>query len=182
MKKWILPLVAFLCFGTAASAQAFSSGSAGDIFVGYSYYHFDAPGNFFAGPAILADMNGGSASLGVYPFAHLGVVADFGGYVSGSNSELGSAYILTYMFGPRVIFRSGHFTPFAQFLVGGANVNISGVGTSLAWAGGLGMDFNVTPHFAIRLPQVEFVRTYFSDGATNVQDNIRASAGVVFRF
>jgi hypothetical protein len=182
MKRWMLLLVAFLCFGAAASAQAFNSAPTGDVFVGYSYYHFDAPGTFFAGPAILADMNGGSASLGVYPFAHLGVVADFGGYVSGANSELGNAYILTYMFGPRVIFRSGHFTPFAQFLVGGAQVNVSGVGTSLAWAGGLGLDFNVTPHFGIRLPQVEYVRTYFSDGAANVQDNIRASAGVVFRF
>jgi hypothetical protein len=110
------------------------------------------------------------------------VVADLGGYVSGENSELGRAATITYMFGPRVVFRSGHFTPFAQFLVGGAHIDVPGVGTGFAWSGGLGLDINVTPHFAIRLPQVEYVRTYFSDAATNVQENIRASAGVVFSF
>jgi hypothetical protein len=182
MRRWALLSIAFLCFSGAASAQALDYNARADVFVGYSYYHLDSPGTFLTGPAILVDMNGGSASLALYPYAHLGVVADFGGYASRESSELGSAVILTYMFGPRVVFRSGHFTPFAQFLVGGANINIPGSGTSLAWSGGLGLDFNISPHFAVRLPQVEYVRTYFYDGATNEQDNVRASAGVVFRF
>lgn len=75
MKRWALLFAAFLCFTAVASAQ---DNPKVEIFGGYSYYHFDAPGTFFAGPAILADLNGASASVAVNPFSHLGLVADFG--------------------------------------------------------------------------------------------------------
>jgi Outer membrane protein beta-barrel domain len=180
MKRWVLLFAAFLCFGAVASAQDFPKV---EVFGGYSFYHFDSPGSaFFDTSPLRASMNGGSASISVNPFTHLGLVADFGGYASGNNSDLGATDIITYLFGPKVAFRSGRFTPFAQFLVGGAHVAINGVGESLAWSGGLGLDVNMSRHFGVRLGQLDYIRTYFADGSTGTQHNLRASAGVVFRF
>ena len=85
------------------------------------------------------------------------------------------------MAGPKVAFRTGRFTPFAQFLVGGAHLDITSQ-TDLAWAGGLGLDANLTRMLGVRLFQVEYVRTYFPDGITGEQNSVRASAGLVVRF
>jgi opacity protein-like surface antigen len=154
-----------------------------EIFGGYSYLHFDAPGvpgNEI--PPILANLNGGSASIAVNPMKYLGLVADFGGYAAGESSDLGSAHLFTFLFGPKVAFRSGPFTPFAQVLLGGAHLDISGVPNTFAWAAGGGLDYNLSAHWGVRVVQVEYLGTYFNDGATNTQHNIRASAGVVYRF
>jgi hypothetical protein len=185
MKRWVLLFAAFLCFSAVASAQVFSAQEGTpkvELFGGYSYYHFDAPGTLATGPAILANLNGGSGSISVNPFKYLGLVADFGGYHATQNSELGNANIYTFLFGPKIAFRSGPFTPFAQVLFGGAHLNISGVPNTFAWAAGGGLDFNLSHHWGIRLAQIEYLSTYFNDGATNHQDNIRASAGIVYRF
>jgi peptidoglycan-associated lipoprotein len=113
---------------------------------------------------------------------YLGLVADFGGYAAGESSELGSSHLFTALFGPKIALRAGPFTPFAQALVGVAHVNISGTPNTIAWSGGLGLDFNLSHHWGVRVAQVEYLSTYFNDGATDHQNNIRASAGIVYRF
>jgi len=50
--------------------------------------------------------------------------------------------------------------------------------TAFAWAIGGGVDWNLKERLAIRLGQFDYLPTYF--GSTT-QNNIRYSAGVVFR-
>jgi hypothetical protein len=106
-------------------------------------------------------------------------VGDFGGYYN--NSEFGGT-LFTYLFGPKIAIRTGRFTPFGQFLFGGAHADVGGGLNAFAWAGGVGLDVNLTHLIGVRLAQVEYLRTDFTDGITNHQNNLRVSAGVVLRF
>ena len=182
MKRWVLLFAASLCLSAVASAQAEDNPKL-EGFIGYSYYHFEDPGDNIGDLPIRANMNGGSASVSFNPIKYLGVVADFGGYAASNSSELGGGSIYTYLFGPKVAIRMGRFTPFAQFLGGGARFDVGGgTNTSGAWAGGVGLDANLTRHLGVRLFQLEYLRTYFTDGIHDQQNNVRASAGVVVRF
>ncbi|PYX81904.1 MAG: hypothetical protein DMG66_01330 [Acidobacteria bacterium] len=51
--------------------------------------------------------------------------------------------------------------------------------TSLAWALGGGVDWNVLPRVAVRLVQADLLQTRFGD---DNQNNGRFSFGVVFKF
>jgi hypothetical protein len=56
---------------------------------------------------------------------------------------------------------------------------------SFAWTAGGGLDFNLRRHLAIRIIQAEYLMTRFQDyssGKTTEQDDVRLSAGLVFRF
>jgi hypothetical protein len=186
MKRWVLLFAVSLCFSAVVSAQAEDNPKL-EAFVGYSYYHFEDPGNHLGGEnaigPIRANLNGGSASISYNPFKYLGIVGDFGEYASTEGSALGGPRIFTYLFGPKVALRTGKLTPFGQLLFGGARLGIGSGGLSaFAWAAGVGLDVNLTHHIGVRLAQLEYLRTSFSDGITNTQDNIRASAGVTFRF
>jgi hypothetical protein len=182
MKRWAFLIAALLCFSTVASAQAEDNPKL-ELFGGYSYFHFEDPGNHLGGEDAIgplrANLNGGSGSIAFNPFKYLGVVADFGGY--NNNVDLGGT-IFTYLFGPKVAFRTGRFTPFAQVLFGGAHLTTGGGLSAFAWAGGVGLDVNLTHLIGVRLFQVEYLRTDLNDGITNTQNNLRASAGVVLRF
>jgi outer membrane protein OmpA-like peptidoglycan-associated protein len=135
----------------------------------------------------------------------LGIVADFGGYrVSRFGTPTGGIVsadgnVFSYLFGPRLSFRHDRFTPFVQVLLGAASasqVTLSGctVGCTplagddaFAMTAGGGLDLKVSRRFAIRLIQAEYLMTRFPDAATNTenkltQNNIRLSAGIVFRF
>jgi outer membrane protein OmpA-like peptidoglycan-associated protein/opacity protein-like surface antigen len=157
-------------------------------------------------------LHGGSTSVAYNFNRYLGVVADFAGF---DNTRLtlssptgsrtlpadGSAY--TYMFGPRLSYRThSRFTPFAQVLVGGAyasNVFISGCAGSYScqplaydWAfaalTGTGFDIRINHYLAIRPIQAEYLLTHFtnptlpSGSERGWQNNGRFSAGIVLRF
>jgi hypothetical protein len=47
---------------------------------------------------------------------------------------------------------------------------------------GGGVDLRLSPHFAIRPLQADWLRTQFPNGATNVQNDLRLGAEIVFRF
>ena len=139
---------------------------------------------------------------------YFGIVGDFGGYES-DHLTLGGAppinvhadgSAFSYMFGPRVSFRSGRLTPFAQYLLGGlyaTRVKLPGcsggaVCTALpsenafAMTAGGGVDVTLTRHFALRVIQVEYMFTRFRDptsstGQTARQNDVRLSTGIVFR-
>jgi hypothetical protein len=174
-----------------------------ELFLGYSYLR--------AVPT-LADgnrmvwLNGGSASIAFNLNRYLGLVGDFGGFrdsevkLMNSNSVVdssGNAY--TYLFGPRFSFRNHtRVTPFAQALFGGmraSEVTLSGCSgggctplpseNKFALTAGGGLDIGVNRHFAIRIVQAEYLMTRFENletGANASQNDMRLSAGVVFRF
>jgi len=158
----------------------------------------------------IAWLQGGSASFAYNFNKYLGLVADFGAYndtrfspgpppAYGVVSSQGGA--LTYLLGPRLSFRkSDRFTPFVQVLFGATNagpVGLTGCTSgacvplvsenTFAMTAGVGLDLKVSHHVAIRLVQAEYLLTRFGDASTNTgvnvtQNNMRLSAGIVFRF
>jgi hypothetical protein len=180
----------------SASAQ---DNSKVDLFGGYSYLMFRPNAT---GVASKINFNGGIGSLSYNLNDWLAGVAEFGGYHAGTiNSNTGvpfagaSVNALSYLFGPKIYMSKGKITPFAQVLFGGVHAMPSGFGSTavnqnafgLALGGGL--DWNASPHFAVRLGQIEYLMTRFSNvnngigtGGTGTQNNFRYSAGVVFKF
>ena len=136
------------------------------------------------------NLNGGSGSL-AYSFTdRFSLVADFGAYkFSGLPAGLEST-MYTYLFGPRVSLRkSGRITPFAQWLLGGGRLtastgSVDAGENGFAMAVGGGVDIGFRPHIAVRLIQAEYLLTRFPrvNGDSATQNDVRLSAGLVFRF
>jgi outer membrane protein OmpA-like peptidoglycan-associated protein/opacity protein-like surface antigen len=157
-------------------------------------------------------LHGGSTSVAYNFNRYLGVVADFAGFdntrltlssPTGSRTLPADGSVYTYMFGPRLSYRThSRFTPFAQVLVGGAyasNVFISGCTGSascqplaydwgFATTAGTGFDIRINHYLAIRPIQAEYLLTHFtnptlpSGSERGWQNNGRFSAGIVLRF
>ena len=113
----------------------------------------------------------------------------------------GTAY--TYLFGPRLSFRNHtRFTPFAQVLAGGVHASAVTVDSctgsacavlpsqnSFALTGGGGLDIRLTHRISIRAVQAEYMLTRFqgvasgvSTGASDTQNDLRLSSGLLFAF
>lgn len=141
--------------------------------------------------------NGGSGYV-EYNLNHVvGLVADLGAnYASTVNGFSLNNTTFTYLFGPRFNWRLSHFTPYVQTLVGGARFSnaydpgspspVLGVSeNTFAAAIGGGVDVNLTDHIALKPIQVEYFMTQLPSEFVNVnqvQNNLRYSAGVVFKF
>jgi outer membrane protein OmpA-like peptidoglycan-associated protein len=175
-----------------------------ELFVGYSYLR--------AVPSIdsanrLVWLNGGSTSVAFNLNRYLGLVGDFGGFndtelnVTGTSSSHAldsSGTVFTYLAGPRLSFRQhNRITPFAQVLFGGIHASAvtlsdcTGACTllpsenSFAMTAGVGLDVKVRQHLAIRVVQAEYLMTRFEDRTTGdsaMQNDMRLSSGIVFRF
>ncbi len=141
--------------------------------------------------------NGGSAYLEYNLNRVVGLVADLGANNIGSVSGIPlDNTTFTYLFGPRFNWRLARFTPYVQTLVGGARFSnaydpgssspLLGVTeNSFAAAIGGGVDFRLTDHIALKPLQVEYFMTQLPSTVVNVnqvQNNLRYSAGIVFRF
>jgi outer membrane immunogenic protein len=136
------------------------------------------------------NLQGGSGSL-TYNFSdRFAVLADVGAYrFTGLPSGLNST-MYTYLFGPRITLRkSNRFTPFAQVLLGGGRLNASTSGVDagengFAMALGGGLDVSFGRRLAIRVGEVDYLLTRFDNvsGSSATQNNVRVSAGIVFRF
>lgn len=142
----------------------------------------------------------------------LSAVFDFSGYYSSPKINIGlptaipinsSSYL--YLFGPRFTYRRWqHLTPFAEGLLGIANIRFTAPSVGLtnsvsanafASAFGGGVDYAVNQRFAIRLIEADYVVTRFREiaidpttglvdfsGQRRTQNNARASVGIVLRF
>ena len=178
-----------------------------ELFLGYSYLRA-AP--TFAEGNRLVHLNGGSASVAFNLTRSFGLVTDFGGFADsqvalagpganpvGTVDSKGDVY--TFLFGPRFSYRRHErIVPFAQVLAGGVHaseVALNGctgsacqvlpAQSSFALTAGGGLDLKVQKHLAIRLVQAEYLMTRLADtstGYTTTQNDIRLSAGLVFRF
>lgn len=95
----------------------------------------------------------------------------------------------SFLFGPRIsIRRNKRVTPFVHALFGASHLRtrateqgqtFSFSDTSFGTVLGGGLDVRVNNHIAIRVIQVDYVRTSFFD---ETQNKGRISAGIVFRF
>jgi opacity protein-like surface antigen len=100
--------------------------------------------------------------------------------------------LLSYLFGPKYALRmSDRWQPFGQLLVGGAHASGtfepsesggSGSYNAFAMVAGGGLDANLTPRFAVRAFEADYYLTLFPNGVNGHQNNLRISAGVIFRF
>lgn len=150
----------------------------------------------------------------------IGIVADFDGrygtpFTASSISKVsglpeGSAY--SFLVGPVISYRKyKNFTPFAHGLFGVDRTSLksstinglptpvtsaSANYTDFAFAGGAGVDYKLTQHFALRPAQVDYFHTSVNlnklyqsafapglfEGPATHQRNLRFSTGVVFQF
>lgn len=158
----------FLFLTFSALAQDYPKA---EVFGGYSYLRSGG-----------ANFNGGSGSIAYNPSNWLGILGDIGVY---HNGQVGSTNFVTYLFGPRLSYRkSSRVTPYAQLVLGGAHASSSFLGLSassnaFAMSMGGGLDAGISPRFAVRLVQVEYLLTANSAGHGN---SARISAGLVFRW
>jgi opacity protein-like surface antigen len=179
----VVCLLTFLSLcGVAAQAQETPKV---DIFAGYSYIR-DNPstaGSF--------SLNGGNASVSYHFKDWVSGVADFGGYHSGSILGGTDGTLSTYLFGPRVSYRSFmHLKPFAEALFGTAHAGegiaggIHGTQNAFAMALGGGVDYRLTNRFSLRPLEVDYLLTRFNEGTPNnqSQNNLRVSTGIVIHF
>jgi hypothetical protein len=138
-------------------------------------------------------MQGGSVQMHAQFWRGLGVVADVSGMHTASVSGSGVGLdMVTATFGPRYTWslRPHHMQLFGQALVGEANGLHSvfpGVDAAtdnanhVALLVGGGMNMPFSRHFAVRAFEASWLRTSLPNGATNVQNNLRLGAGIVFR-
>lgn len=163
-----------------------------DLFLGYSYTHV-SPSSISALPSYPSQ--GGEASVSVKVYRWVAAVADFGlGTTSPRNSNIVGIQIhgtqTSYLFGPRITLPHWRrVTPFGQVLLGFAHAqaglyDTSNSQRSFAWTAGGGLDVRLKAGVSLRLIQVEYLQTRFSEwtNGSQYQNNLRASTGVVFHF
>jgi hypothetical protein len=139
-------------------------------------------------------MQGGSAQLTGELYRGLAVTADVtgmhGNHINASGTGLD---LVTAVFGPRYTWSPAHhkYALFGQTLVGSAFgfksvfPNPAGAlssANSLALVLGGGMNVNLSPHFALRAFEADWMRTQLPNATSNVQNNLQLAAGAVLRF
>jgi hypothetical protein len=112
-----------------------------------------------------------------------------------------NANMFTYLFGPVVRVPVGRVVPYGEVLFGGSNTNgYASLSDSVAAAGGTvhgsgtqhpftmaiggGLDVSVNKHIALRLAELDYLLTRYTNPFTNTnnQNSFRYQAGVVFKF
>jgi opacity protein-like surface antigen len=139
--------------------------------------------------------NGGFGTVEYNVNKVVGVVAEIGGdHVGTVNGVPLNNTTFGYFFGPRFNWRLAKFTPYVQTLVGGERFSsafnpttgntVNGLSqNNFALAVGGGIDYNLTSRISIKPAQFEYVMAQVPQNGLNYsQNNLRYSAGVVFRF
>jgi outer membrane immunogenic protein len=192
MKTHGILLGTLLVFSVAASTQEEALTPVAEVGFSYSYTRVN-PGGILSG----ANANGGYGYVEYNFNKVVGLVADLGANHVGNAGgvQLGDT-TFEYLFGPRFNWRKSRFTPYMQVLVGGQRLSngldpssttprLASSQNNFAAAVGGGVDFNLTRHIAVKPIQLEYLAAQVSPGGRNldfVQNNLRYSAGVVFRF
>ena len=174
---------AFTFILLVAEVAAAQIPTAGNIFVGYSYYNSSLNDN-------RNSLNGWEGSIEGKFLPFIGIVADFDGHYgsqdfrscNGFDCVLFSADLTQhdYLFGPRVSFSVGRFRPFAHLLIGASHVDAHNLrsDTSFATAVGGGLDYRFLRILAWRF-QGDYVHTNVFDSP---QHDVRLSTGIVLHF
>jgi len=127
------------------------------------------------------DCHGGSGSAAYNVDDPFWAVAEISGCRDTGLPSGASGHVVTYLFGPRISWRSSNkFIPYGQFLVGGAQSGGTGTasGNAFAAAIGGGLDVTVSHHFSFRVAQAEFLLTRFGGSQ---QNNLRLESGIILR-
>ena len=135
-------------------------------------------------------LEGGGAEFATSTFHGIAVgVSVVGLHTADSGGGIPVNLVIT-TFGPRYSWSLRHHVVlFAQGLVGEANgfrgfypalPSSSSSASSLAIQTGGGMDLGISQHLSLRILQADWLRTQLPNSSTNVQNNLRMAAGIVF--
>jgi hypothetical protein len=185
MMKKLVCLLGLVCLCSVSAAAQGYGGTVVDVFAGYSFVHTE-PGAQLS----TFNSNGGVASAALnFSNWFAGVIEAGGVHASHIGGADVDATAETVMAGPKImLFHRSKFTPFAQALFGFVHTNPGYsqqpiTHNTFAAAPGVGLDWNATRHFGIRLAQVDYLLTRIPATAGQVNwNNFRYSAGVVVRF
>lgn len=140
-------------------------------------------------------MQGGDVELVMHVPAGFAGVASISGGHAGPGVDGVPLSLVSTVFGPRYtwVFRGKKrdVSLFGQGLVG----ITQGFGSMFPTAGGVvtstsglaiqtggGIDVGLSPHWAVRAGEVQWLRTELPNATTNVQNVLKVGAGIVFRF
>jgi hypothetical protein len=136
-------------------------------------------------------MQGGSVQIQAKLWRRFCAVADVAGlHTSNMNGSGVGLDLVTTTFGPRYILTRHRMVFFGQALVGGAfglngifptSTGTNSTANSIAVEIGGGINVPFTRHFAIRALDANWLRTQLPNATTNVQNNLRLGAGMVYR-
>ncbi len=158
------------------------------VAAGYNLIRANAP----PGSCQCFSMNGGfvSGDLNLSPW--LGVTGQFTYNRSKQISSLGQDLSLTtYKAGPKIFWAHFRFTPFVEYLLGGAHggnsyfpssTSDSTSANSFTYSPGAGLDIRLTSHLSVRAIEAEYVHTGFPNGGNNAQNQLQIGAGAVASF
>lgn len=195
-----LMLLAFFAFGTVA-ANAQDDYPKAEIYGTYSLFvaDIDVLDNESLhgwGVGAQGNLNNWFGVVGEYSASHgeSGPVTISGNGVIVVFPEV-DLRVRTFLFGPRLSYRTKPVTVFGHFLLGGANMKIeheptgfSAGNTEFAMAIGGGIDINLGKNFAIRAAQFDYlpIHTDINDriggGGSSWAHNSRFQVGAVYKF
>jgi len=194
MHKLSIVALVLACMTLSASAQSHSS--AASVNVRFSEQISNGPAGScgcFAMQGAAGDVAWRVYRLGRGNGGSLSGVADVG--VEHTGSVSGAPYgltLTTVSFGPRfTVPASRHAQIFAQSLFGvayGSNSQFPEHNTFVTSANsfalnlGAGLERSLSEHIAVRILQMEYLRTALPNNSSNWQNNLRLSAGITFRF
>jgi opacity protein-like surface antigen len=176
MKKFLLT-AGMVLFSTIPVLGQDGAYPRGEVFAGFSY--LDADLLFFRETGYGFNLN-----AVVNPHPNVGIEVDFSVHDFNFVGVDFQEYL--FMAGPRVAGRFEKVTPFAHALFGLSHVRAvrSESESDFAMAFGVGLDVNVHENVAIRVIQADYVlvRVSQAGGQHTNSDNVRVSAGVVFKW
>jgi outer membrane immunogenic protein len=187
-------LAAFVALSATLAAQARAQETFGiepgqtprfETSAGYSFVHANAP----PGQCGCFSANGGFGSVVVNLPHGLGIVADLNAVHAGSVSGTTQTItVFNYLFGPRYSFRSvsRRFVPYTQALGGGSQEfssytavqNVKGAAFSV----GGGVSTTLDRHFSWTIFEADWVHSYLPNAKNDLQNDLRVSSAVTFRF
>jgi hypothetical protein len=138
-------------------------------------------------------MEGGSAQVQARLWHRFCAVADVAGFHAGNVNKSGIGLdLITATFGPRYVWSpsQSRVVFFGQALLGEAHGSnsifptataLNSSGNSFALEVGGGINYLLTPRFSVRAIDADWLRTQLPNATTNVQNNLRLGAGIVYR-
>ena len=153
--------------------------------MGYTFLHANAP----PGQCGCFSANGGFGSV-VFNLPHgFGLVADFTAvHANNISSTTQSVTVFNYLFGPRYSFRSAsrRFVPYAQALGGGSRETSSYAAVQnvkgAAFSVGGGVSTTLTRRIGWTIVEVDWVHSYLPNAKNDLQNDLRVSSAITFRF
>jgi hypothetical protein len=193
MRRGMLSMAVLLIAGAAAAQEVQSAPI--DLAVTYDALHTNhiTAQNFW--------MQGGAVELGARAYRGLSIAARVEGLHAGRTTTAEPLSLVTAVFGPRYTLetRSHRYAIFGEGLagisngfhslfsegsgpVGSVNAGTTSSSNALAVDVGGGLDMRLSHRFAVRAFRASYLRTQFPNTATNVQNSLSLSAGMVVRF